>query len=93
MLMVPFRIAFEPEIDVSTLGFWLDLAIDGLFMLDIALNLRTGVPHKENLSHIIFDKGIVMKHYMSSWFFIDLIACMPIDVIVYFGLKVILPNI
>ena len=75
-IVTPFSIAF---IDNPPLGFIIfEIIIDFLFMTDIIINFFTPYYSKGVL---IKDKAKIAKNYIKSWFFIDLIACIPFNLI------------
>eukprot|EP00873_Tetraselmis_striata_P034516 jgi/Tetstr1/454780/TSEL_041663.t1 len=59
----------------------LDTFIAVLFFVDMLLSFRTGyLPPGSGV--IEFGEGKVAKKYLKSWFFIDLIACIPLEALV-----------
>eukprot|EP00392_Amoebophrya_sp_AT5.2_P009741 g9769.t1 len=55
-------------------------ALDGLFILDMILHFRTGFIHD---GHIVMDPKEIRKHYLHGWFWVDLLANTPWELIVY----------
>ncbi|KAJ1160621.1 hypothetical protein NDU88_001117 [Pleurodeles waltl] len=66
-----------------------DLSVEVLFILDIILNFRTTFVSKSG--QVIFDPRAIFVHYISTWFLLDLVAALPVDLLyafkvnVYFG--------
>ena len=58
------------------------LVSDVWFLTDILLNLRTGVVLDDVDMDVIFDPVKIRKHYMKTWFAIDLASSIPWDVMV-----------
>mmetsp|Transcript_24501 Transcript_24501/g.79972 ORF Transcript_24501/g.79972 Transcript_24501/m.79972 type:complete len:696 (+) Transcript_24501:35-2122(+) len=75
-ICVPFRVGYD--LPSTGVAFLVDLLIDMYFYIDIVLNFFTAVQSDEN-DYIDTFKGI-SRAYLSSWFFIDIIACLPIDI-------------
>jgi CRP-like cAMP-binding protein len=78
-LAVPYRIGFAIELQMFGFGWWADLFVEILFIIDIVLNFVTGIP---------FDYGYIemrpdrIRHvYLHGWFAIDLLACIPLRLI------------
>ena len=54
--------------------------VDGLFLLDIILIFNTAILNEEY--QIIEDRCAIAKDYLSFWFWIDIIAIIPFDILV-----------
>lgn len=50
-------------------------------LIDIILNFHTGII---SYRYVIMDRKIIAKHYLSTWFIIDLFASLPIELLFYF---------
>ncbi|GLI64818.1 hypothetical protein VaNZ11_008225 [Volvox africanus] len=82
-LIVPFEVGF------GSIGWSGDYAmeriVDACFWLDIALNFRTAyIDHSANM---VRDGAKIATHYIRTWFFVDLTASIPFDVIVLWFVK------
>jgi hypothetical protein len=78
---VPYSIAFI-ESDSSgalTSMDYADIAIDIIFMIDIAL---TFVTQFENQGIMEKDFGIIARHYITTWFAPDLAGSFPFDMVI-----------
>ena len=79
---VPYSIAFinsdSSSGHLSDIDFS-DLAIDLVFMLDIAL---TFVTQFENQGVMEKNLAIIARHYLESWFFPDLAGSFPFDIVI-----------
>ena len=63
--------------------FVIDLVVDFMFIVDILTNfLTTYVADGE----VITDRRKIAKHYLRGWFFIDALAAVPFDMVM-FGLQ------
>ncbi|GBG29481.1 Cyclic nucleotide-gated olfactory channel [Hondaea fermentalgiana] len=71
---VPLQIAFVNFDFNSTFGTFLDI----LFWIDILLNFRTGFIHAG-----VHEKNPrkIAEHYLESWFFVDILASIPFELI------------
>lgn len=56
------------------------LSVDVLFLVDIFVIFNSAFYNQD--FDIIDDRGEIAKNYIKGWFFIDLIAIFPIDIIV-----------
>lgn len=58
-----------------------DAVIDVLFALDIILNFHTSFvgPGGE----VVADPPVIRVHYLSGWFTLDLVSCLPYELIKY----------
>lgn len=66
------------------------LISDAWFVVDIALNFRTGIIEENSHNEIIIDARAIRKKYFRGWFFIDLISTFPIDIFVNIYQKVLM---
>lgn len=71
-LSLPMRIAFE--ISTDDFSFYLETAIDSMFIMDVVLNFNTGF-YEANT--IITDRWEIAKDYLKFWFWIDLLSSIP----------------
>ena len=72
---VPFRIAYLEEID-TTLTI-IEYVVDAFFFIDILINFFTAYYNSNN--ELVTDKFMIAKRYLRTWFLIDLIGCIPIQ--------------
>lgn len=75
-MLIPYRIAFVKE---DTFDWKVALlTIDGLFLIDLILCFFT--TYSDDYQEID-NRKMVAKNYLSGWFWIDIIAIFPFDVI------------
>ena len=81
-LVMPFRLAFALEVfwDGWTIS---EFVIDGLFLIDVILNFITVQTDEEGQP--ITDRWVISCNYLKSWFFIDLVACVPFSILDYYS--------
>ena len=79
--VVPIRVAF-PENFVSVQIAWLvvDSIFDSLFIIDLLLNFITGFAKDGT---VVMEPVPIMKHYLATWFLLDLISSFPLDLIFF----------
>ena len=79
---VPLRIAFSARM---TGGAWwaLDYSVDALFVLDMVLRACTA--HVDARGLTVVAPAAVLRHYMQTRFFLDLLSCLPLDVFARLG--------
>ena len=70
---VPYKTAF---IDETSRGlFYFEILVDGLFFLDVIINFISAYERSDTT---IEKNGVVIvKSYLKTWFFLDLVACIP----------------
>lgn len=77
LVILPWCITFFE--DQNTLPWIMfNMASDTLFLIDLILNFRTGIPEDDN-SHIILDPQVIRRRYLRSWFLVDFISSIPVD--------------
>lgn len=80
-LTVPFHLAFDvfPSEELHVLYRLVDIA----FLFDVGLNFFTG--YFDTGGVLVMDQGMVAKRYYAGWFWVDLAASVPMDLLVPFG--------
>ncbi|KAJ8356431.1 hypothetical protein SKAU_G00192250 [Synaphobranchus kaupii] len=77
-IMVPYNVSFKAKQNSIT---WLvlDSVVDVIFLVDIVLNFHTTFvgPGGE----VISDPKLIRMNYLKTWFVIDLLSCLPYDII------------
>ena len=76
--VMPFRICFED--DISTGWFVIELTIDSLFFLDILVTMNSAYMNEDQ--KLVNNRKQIIKSYLRGWFVLDLIACMPFQLMV-----------
>ncbi|KAM9780371.1 potassium voltage-gated channel subfamily H member 4a [Neosynchiropus ocellatus] len=83
---VPYNVCFvsheqgdgpHSQVSRSTIGS--DISVEMLFILDIVLNFRT--TYVSRSGQVVYDARSICLHYCSTWFFVDLIAALPFDLL------------
>eukprot|EP00948_MAST-09A_sp_MAST-9A-sp1_P000582 g582.t1 len=78
---VPMKIGFD--LSNEGIAFWVNVAIDIIFGIDIILNFLTGYEAEDDKGGtMISDYKMIARHYFSFWFHIDFVSTVPIDLIV-----------
>jgi hypothetical protein len=75
-VLVPYQIAFQHEVDL--LGSIVIYSLDLIFLVDIILNFRTTYRH---YGTEIEDRAMIRSHYLRTMFAIDLLATVPLDLL------------
>jgi len=74
-LVTPFEVAFlTPKYDGL---FAINRAIDIMFLIDIILHFF--LPYQTAGGHWIVDPKNIVRHYVSTWFCVDVISIVPFD--------------
>ncbi|CAH1263880.1 potassium voltage-gated channel subfamily H member 1-like isoform X1 [Branchiostoma lanceolatum] len=78
-IMVPYNVAFKLKDRENIPLLVTDSIVDIVFLIDIVLNFHTTFvgPGGE----VVSDPKIIRMNYLKSWFVIDLLSCLPYDVI------------
>ncbi|XP_041939359.1 potassium voltage-gated channel subfamily H member 6 isoform X1 [Alosa sapidissima] len=58
-----------------------DVVVDVLFIVDIVINLRT--TYVDRIDEVVTQPRRIAVHYLKGWFFIDLVAAIPFDLLVF----------
>uniref|UniRef100_A0A8B9UWB7 Potassium voltage-gated channel subfamily H member 4 n=1 Tax=Anas zonorhyncha TaxID=75864 RepID=A0A8B9UWB7_9AVES len=87
---VPYNVCFtgtedSPSAARSTIVS--DIVVEMLFILDIALNFRT--TYVSHSGQVVYEPRSICIHYVATWFFVDLIAALPFDLLYVFNVTVV----
>jgi hypothetical protein len=75
--VTPYQVCFIEEEDEN--WFSIVLIIDCIFFMDIIINFFSAYTDQEG--KLITNRPKIMMNYLKTWFFIDLISCIPFQVI------------
>lgn len=78
MIAEGFWMAETDRVLISTMWF-LGIISDIVFTMDIFMNLNTG--YIDKTGHVELDIKKIRKNYYRTWFFLDLIATVPFDIV------------
>ena len=81
-LAVPYRIGFDVPVPIWTTYFFVDAFIDLYFIFDIFLNFRTAM--RTGDGNLITLPRTVAKLYLTTWFTVDFLSCLPLNYIEYY---------
>ena len=77
---MPIRVAFENFVSVQIAWLVVDSIFDSLFIIDLLLNFITGFAKDGT---VVMEPVPIMKHYLATWFLLDLISSFPLDLIFF----------
>lgn len=77
VVMVPFRIGFDVE--PAPVSFWFDRLVDVFFAADLCINFRTA--YRDSGGTLITQPRAIAAQYLRTWFTVDLLATLPIDLV------------
>ncbi|XP_059165067.1 potassium/sodium hyperpolarization-activated cyclic nucleotide-gated channel 4-like isoform X1 [Physella acuta] len=80
LIVLPVAISFFKD-DLTPQWIVFNCISDTVFFLDIIINFRTGIILNDYADEIILDPKRIAKHYLKTWFFLDLISSIPMDYI------------
>ncbi|XP_027897200.1 potassium voltage-gated channel subfamily H member 4a isoform X1 [Xiphophorus couchianus] len=90
---VPFNVCFVSHSEggdrlslVARSTTWSDIAVEMLFIADIILNFRT--TYVSQSGQVVYNTRAICLHYFTTWFFVDLIAALPFDLLYAFNVSV-----
>ncbi|ESO06584.1 hypothetical protein HELRODRAFT_137008, partial [Helobdella robusta] len=83
LIILPVAISFFND-DLSTKWIVFNGLSDTVFLLDLIINFRTGmcIIADNFADDIILEPRLIAKHYLKTWFFLDLISSIPLDYII-----------
>ncbi|XP_033098473.1 LOW QUALITY PROTEIN: potassium voltage-gated channel protein eag-like [Anneissia japonica] len=76
---VPLNVAFQSKSPGVYVVLVIDAIVDIVFFIDVILNFHT--TFVEPGGEVVSDPKIIRMNYLRSWFIIDLLSCLPYDVI------------
>ncbi|KAM6295442.1 voltage-gated delayed rectifier potassium channel KCNH4 [Aegotheles albertisi] len=88
-ITVPYNVCFtgtEDSFSATRSTIVSDIAVEMLFILDIILNFRT--TYVSQSGQVVYEPRSICIHYVATWFFVDLIAALPFDLLYVFNITV-----
>jgi len=79
---IPIELCFlerDPLWDKTSTHIAVDYLIDGLFFIDIGINMRTAYYDEDY--ELVLDPNQIFRNYRKFWFWVDLLAVLPFDLI------------
>ncbi|XP_051926738.1 potassium voltage-gated channel subfamily H member 4-like [Hippocampus zosterae] len=88
---VPYNVSFTPYHDNADAAaarstIVSDIAVEMLFITDIILNFRTTFVSQSG--QVVYQSRSICLHYATTWFFVDLVAALPFDLLYAFNITV-----
>ena len=77
-IFVPLRACFQTDVEVFSFMWFIDTIVDLYFIVDLFLNCFTAF---DNFGIRETRHKQIVVHYLRTWFFFDLIACLPVQYI------------
>ncbi|KAK7907837.1 hypothetical protein WMY93_016449 [Mugilogobius chulae] len=77
-IMVPYNVSFKTKQN-NIVWLVLDSVVDVIFLVDIVLNFHTTFVGPAG--EVISDAKLIRMNYLKTWFVIDLLSCLPYDII------------
>nr|XP_061806398.1 potassium voltage-gated channel subfamily H member 5-like [Nerophis lumbriciformis] len=77
-IMVPYNVSFRTRQN-NLVWLVLDSIVDVIFLVDIVLNFHTTFVGPAG--EVISDARLIRMNYVKTWFVIDLLSCLPYDII------------
>uniref|UniRef100_A0A8C8RC68 Potassium voltage-gated channel subfamily H member 4 n=1 Tax=Pelusios castaneus TaxID=367368 RepID=A0A8C8RC68_9SAUR len=87
---VPYNVCFtdtEDSLVAARSTIVSDIAVEMLFILDIILNFRT--TYVSQSGQVEYEPRSICIHYVATWFFVDLIAALPFDLLYAFNTSLV----
>lgn len=81
-ILTPFEVAFITSEQIDIL-FLLNRIVDLSFLFDILLQFCTAY-HDPSTDSLVRSHPKIAKHYLSTWFSIDLVSTIPFELLVFF---------
>ncbi|XP_036937621.1 potassium voltage-gated channel subfamily H member 4 isoform X3 [Acanthopagrus latus] len=87
---VPYNVSFTPHNDEHVTAarstIVSDIVVEMLFIIDIILNFRT--TYVSQSGQVVYESRSICIHYATTWFFVDLVAALPFDLLYAFNITV-----
>uniref|UniRef100_A0A8C4N393 Potassium voltage-gated channel, subfamily H (eag-related), member 1a n=1 Tax=Eptatretus burgeri TaxID=7764 RepID=A0A8C4N393_EPTBU len=77
-IMVPYNVSFKTKQN-NVVWLVIDSVVDVIFLVDIVLNFHTTFVGPAG--EVISDPRLIRMNYLKTWFVIDLLSCLPYDII------------
>ncbi|EOA94996.1 Potassium voltage-gated channel subfamily H member 1, partial [Anas platyrhynchos] len=77
-ILVPYNVSFKTKQN-NVAWLVVDSIVDVIFLVDIVLNFHTTFVGPAG--EVISDPKLIRMNYLKTWFVIDLLSCLPYDVI------------
>ncbi|XP_078727901.1 voltage-gated delayed rectifier potassium channel KCNH1-like [Lampetra fluviatilis] len=77
-IMVPYNVSFKTKQN-NVAWLVVDSVVDVIFLVDIVLNFHTTFVGPAG--EVISDPKLIRMNYLKTWFVIDLLSCLPYDII------------
>uniref|UniRef100_A0A8C6YT33 Potassium voltage-gated channel subfamily H member 4 n=1 Tax=Nothoprocta perdicaria TaxID=30464 RepID=A0A8C6YT33_NOTPE len=87
---VPYNVCFtgtEESASAARSTIVSDIAVEMLFIVDIVLNFRT--TYVSQSGQVVYEPRCICLHYVATWFFVDLIAALPFDLLYVFNTSLV----
>lgn len=78
-IVIPYRICFGVEAEGA--AFAVDVGVDVMFAADVLINFRTAYFEDGGVVLVTVPR-LIARHYLRSWFTIDILSTLPIDQVV-----------
>jgi hypothetical protein len=79
VFFVPIEVAFATE-RLSAADRRLGALLEFFFMMDILVNMNLPILNKSN-QRLISDRGLIWHRYSRSWLLVDVLSCLPLDLV------------
>ena len=79
---VPIRTCFGTEVPLWSGAFWFDAFTDVYFIIDVGVNFRAA--YYDDKGVLVSDAEQIAKMYLTGWFSIDFVSCLPVGYVQYF---------
>lgn len=77
-ILVPYNVSFKTRQN-NVAWLVVDSIVDVIFLVDIVLNFHTTFVGPAG--EVVSDPALIRMNYLKTWFIIDLLSCLPYDVI------------
>jgi len=78
-VIVPYNVAFHNKTRDSLAILVTDAVVDVVFFVDILINFHT--TFVSPAGEVISDPRVIRLNYLKTWFIIDLLSCLPYDLV------------
>ncbi|OQR81338.1 Voltage-gated Ion Channel (VIC) Superfamily [Thraustotheca clavata] len=78
----PYALAFSDS-NNDPMTDYFGITTNTIFGIDMLLSFNTAIPDPLDPERYVIDRKVIVKQYVLGWFVLDLLACFPIDIVLY----------
>ena len=80
VMAIPYRVGFRVQNPIGGAWFISDMILDCTFFIDLLLRCNTAIVD-DFTEQLVLDRRRIIREYASFWLWVDLVSCIPFDLI------------